>query len=206
MFVTKKHLSRRTLLRGGGAALALPLLDSMIPAATALAQTAATPKSRLGCIYIPHGATMDKWTPSTTGTGFEFTEILKPLEPFRERVNVISGLAHPYVAGAGGADVSAGANHTRAAAVFLTGAVPERGTQAHLGVSADQVAARHIGRETDPGSSAGTTASCGGGGSAGPRCDRSTTAAPARYPTARSTTPARTRRHRWRPTSRRARR
>jgi hypothetical protein len=59
MFVTKKHLSRRTLLRGAGAAIALPLLDSMVPAATALAQTAANPKSRLGCIYIPHGATMD---------------------------------------------------------------------------------------------------------------------------------------------------
>ena len=72
-------------------------------------------------IYVPHGATMDKWTPATEGAGFEFTEILKPLEPFRERVNVVSGLAHPYVAGAGGADVSAGANHTRAAAVFLTG-------------------------------------------------------------------------------------
>ena len=67
MFVTRKHLSRRTLLRGAGAAIALPLLDSMIPAATALAQTAATPKSRLGCIYIPHGATMDKWTPAATG-------------------------------------------------------------------------------------------------------------------------------------------
>ena len=94
------------------------------------------------CFYVPHGATMDKWTPATEGTGFAFTEILKPLEPFRDRINVISGLAHPYVAGAGGADVSAGANHTRAAAVFLTGSVPERGAQAHLGVSADQVAAR----------------------------------------------------------------
>ena len=77
MFITKKHLSRRTLLRGAGAAIALPLLDSMIPARTALAQTAATPKSRLGCIYIPHGATMDKWTPAAEGTKFEFSEILR---------------------------------------------------------------------------------------------------------------------------------
>ena len=69
MFLTKKHLSRRTLLRGAGVALALPLLESMIPAGTALAQTAATPKSRLGCIYIPHGATMDKWTPAGDGHG-----------------------------------------------------------------------------------------------------------------------------------------
>src|SRR5690606_39800274 len=65
MFITKKHLSRRTLLRGAGAAVALPLLDSMIPAHTALAQTAAQPQPRLGCLYIPHGATMDLWTPAT---------------------------------------------------------------------------------------------------------------------------------------------
>src|SRR6187549_3345728 len=120
----------------------------MVPAQTPLRNSAATPKTRFACFYVPHGATMDKWTPATMGTGFEFSEILKPLEPFRERINVISGLAHPYVAGAGGADVSAGANHTRAAAVFLTGAVPERGVQAHLGVSVDQLAAQHIGQDT----------------------------------------------------------
>ena len=73
-FITKKHLPRRTFLRGAGVAIALPLLDSMVPAGTALAQTAANPKSRLGCIYVPHGATMDKWTPATVGNGFEFTE------------------------------------------------------------------------------------------------------------------------------------
>src|SRR5688572_11677870 len=148
MFITKKHLSRRTFLQGVGATVALPLLDSMVAAQTPLRQGAAAPKTRFVAFYIPHGATMDKWTPATEGTGFEFTEILKPLEPFRDRVNIVSGLAHPYVAGAGGADVSAGANHTRAAAVFLTGAVPERGAQAHLGVSADQVAARQIGQDT----------------------------------------------------------
>jgi hypothetical protein len=148
MFITKKHVSRRAFLRGSGTMLALPLLESMVPAQTPLRQTAAQPRSRLACMYVPHGATMDKWTPATEGTGFTFTEILKPLEPYRERLNVVSGLAHPYVAGAGGADVSAGANHTRAAAVFLTGAVPERGAQAHLGVSVDQVAARLIGQDT----------------------------------------------------------
>jgi hypothetical protein len=148
MFITKKHLSRRTFLHGMGATVALPLLDSMVAAQTPLRQTAAAPKTRFAAFYVPHGATMDKWTPATEGTGFEFTEILKPLEPYRDRVNVISGLAHPYVAGAGGADVSAGANHTRAAAVFLTGSVPVRGAQAHLGVSADQVAAQHIGQDT----------------------------------------------------------
>jgi hypothetical protein len=148
MFITKKHLSRRTFLRGVGATVALPLLDSMVGAQTALRQGAAAPKTRFVAFYVPHGATMDKWTPATEGTGFGFTEILKPLEPHRDRINIISGLAHPYVAGAGGGDVSAGANHTRAAAVFLTGAVPERGAQAHLGVSADQVAAQRIGQDT----------------------------------------------------------
>jgi hypothetical protein len=148
MFISKKHISRRTFLQGSGAMVALPLLDAMVPAQTALRNTAAAAKTRFACFYVPHGATMDKWTPATEGAGFAFTEILKPLEPFRDQINIVSGLAHPYVAGAGGADVSAGANHTRAAAVFLTGAVPERGPQAHLGVSADQVAARHIGQDT----------------------------------------------------------
>ncbi len=148
MFITKKHLSRRTFLRGTGAMVALPFLDAMAPAQTPVRHTAAAPKTRFACFYVPHGATMDKWTPASEGTGFDFTEILQPLEPFREHVNIVSGLAHPYVAGAGGADVSAGANHTRAAAVFLTGAIPERGPQAHLGVSADQVLARHIGQDT----------------------------------------------------------
>jgi hypothetical protein len=148
MFITRKHISRRTFLRGSGAMVALPFLDAMVPAQTPVRNSAAAPKTRFACFYVPHGATMDKWTPAAEGSGFAFTEILKPLEPFRDHVNVISGLAHPYVAGAGGSDVSAGANHTRAAAVFLTGAVPERGPQAHLGVSADQVAARHIGQDT----------------------------------------------------------
>ena len=69
-FITRKHLSRRTVLRGVGVALALPLLDAMIPAATALAKTAAAPKPRLGFIYFPHGAVMEQWTPTTTGRDF----------------------------------------------------------------------------------------------------------------------------------------
>src|SRR5207247_1309711 len=99
MFITKKHLSRRTFLRGAGVTVALPFLESMVPAQTPLSKTAASPKSRLGCIYIPHGATMDHWTPEKEGAGFEFSEILKPLEPFREYVNVVTGIAHrtaPY--------------------------------------------------------------------------------------------------------------
>ena len=148
MFVFKKHLTRRTFLQSSSAVIALPFLDAMAPAQTPIRQTAARPRTRFAAFYVPHGATMDKWTPAAAGRDFAFTEVLQPLEPFRDRINIVSGLAHPYVAGAGGADVSAGANHTRAAAVFLTGAVPERGPRAHLGVSADQVAAKYIGQDT----------------------------------------------------------
>ena len=113
MFITRKHLSRRTFLRGTGVSLALPLLESMVPAATALAATAASPRSRLGCIYVPHGATMDKWTPAGQGTTFEFSEILKPLEPFRDRVCVVSDLAHGAVAPWTGEDTGGAENHVR---------------------------------------------------------------------------------------------
>ena len=148
MFVTKKHLSRRALLRGAGAAVALPLLDSMIPAATALAQTAATPRSRLGCIYIPHGATMDKWTPAATGARFALSEILAPLEPFKNQLCVVSGLAHAGVAPWTGEDTGGAENHVRAAAVFLSGAHPVKGDQAIVGPSVDQLAAAHVGQDT----------------------------------------------------------
>ena len=79
MYITKKHLSRRTFLRGAGVAVGLPLLDAMIPSLTALAQTAAAPKPRLGFLYLPHGAIMEQWTPATEGAGFEMPPILKLL-------------------------------------------------------------------------------------------------------------------------------
>src|SRR5918993_3771905 len=104
MFIFKKHLSRRTFLRGTGTMVALPFLDAMAPAQTPVRLTAASPKTRFVSFYVPHGATMDKWTPTTAGTGFAFTEILKPIESFRDQVTIVSGLAHPYVAGGGGAD------------------------------------------------------------------------------------------------------
>ena len=148
MFLSKKHLSRRTLLRGAGAAISLPLLDSMVPAGTALAQTAATPRSRLASIYIPHGATMDKWTPTAEGTGFEFSEILQPLEAFRDQVNIISDLAHAPVAPWDGEDTGGAENHVRAAAVFLSGAHPVKGDHALVGTTVDQMAAAHIGQDT----------------------------------------------------------
>src|SRR5690348_5695866 len=93
MFITKKHLSRRTLLRGGTAAIGLPLLSAMVPAATALAQTAAAPKPRMGFFYLPHGAIMNntrfgaemnRWTPDKVGRDFDFKPILEPFKPLQK--------------------------------------------------------------------------------------------------------------------------
>jgi len=140
--LTGRHLSRRTVLRGAGAALSLPLLESMFPAGRALAQSA--PHLRVGFIYIPHGATMARWTPAESGSSFELSEILTPLEPFKQKINVISDLSHPMAYGPGGAT----AHHNRSSAVFLSGAMAQAGTQAHLGITADQVAARAIGQDT----------------------------------------------------------
>src|SRR5262245_39822089 len=148
MFLSKRHLSRRTFLKSGGVTLALPLLESMVPAGTALAATAAAPKTRLGCIYIPHGATMDKWTPKGEDGAFEFSETLQPLAPFRDRINVINDLAHAPVAPWTGEDTGGAENHVRAAAVFLSGAHPVKKNEAHVGVTIDQVAAQHVGQDT----------------------------------------------------------
>src|SRR5690606_39753863 len=99
MFITKKHLPRRTFLKGMGVSLALPLLDAMIPARTALAKTAAAPRPRMAFIYFPHGAVMDKWTPVAEGPNFDLPQILKPLAPFQEYLTVVSGLENkPAVA------------------------------------------------------------------------------------------------------------
>src|ERR1700675_4345990 len=92
MFVTKKHLTRRSMLRGAGVALSLPLLDAMIPARTALAQTAANPTPHMGFIYFPHGAIMNQWTSTTEGAGCELSAILKPLAPSKKKLTVVSGL------------------------------------------------------------------------------------------------------------------
>src|SRR5262245_34138351 len=148
MFITKKHLSRRTFLRGAGVTVALTLLESMVPAQTPLRNTAASPKSRLACIYIPHGATMDHWTPATEGTGFEFSEILKPLEPFREYVNIVTGLAHPQAGPTDGEDSGGALDHNRAVAVFLTASHPKKGAQSYVGTSVDQVVAEKFGQDT----------------------------------------------------------
>ncbi|MDR2212649.1 MAG: DUF1552 domain-containing protein [Pseudomonadales bacterium] len=144
MFITQKHLSRRTLLRGAGVSVALPWLDAMTPA---LAQAAA-PKPRLSFIYIPHGATMSKWTPEQTGKNFTFSEILSPLEPYRDYLNVISGLANEPVGPWAGEDSGGAQNHSRAAAAFLTAAHPVKGDKAFVGESLDQAVAQALGQDT----------------------------------------------------------
>src|SRR5918998_637126 len=94
MFITKKHLSRRTFLRGVGVGVSLPLLDAMIPAATALAHTAGAPKPRLGFIYFPHGAVMERWTPKAVGRDFDLPEIIAPLAPYQRYLTVVSNLGN----------------------------------------------------------------------------------------------------------------
>jgi hypothetical protein len=142
MFITKKHLSRRTFLRGAGVTVALPFLESMVPAQTPLRNTAAVPKTRLGCFYVPHGATMYKWTPTGEGKDFQFSETLSPLEKYRDRLCVISNLAHQAARGA-----DAGAEHARSAAIFLSGGQPQKNS-VRVGVTVDQIAAEHIGQDT----------------------------------------------------------
>jgi len=91
-YITKKHVSRRMVLRGVGAAMALPLLESMVPAQTPLSQTAAVPPTRFTGIFVPHGMAPGYWVPDKVGTGFDFTPIMKPLEPFRDYTNILSGM------------------------------------------------------------------------------------------------------------------
>ncbi len=142
MFIMKKYLSRRTFLRGAGVSVALPFLESMVPAQTPLKNTAAAGRTRFGSIYVPHGATMYKWTPSTEGRDFQFSETLSPLEKYRARTVVVSNLAH---ASAQGAD--AGGEHARSAAIFLSGASPLKNA-VRVGTTVDQVAAAIISQDT----------------------------------------------------------
>ena len=142
MFITKKHLSRRTFIRGAGVTLALPFLESMVPAQTPLKATAATPKTRFGAFYVPHGATMYKWTPTKEGKNFDMSETLSPLEKYRERLTVVSNLSHKSATGA-----DAGAEHARSAAIVLSGGSPQKNT-VRVGATVDQIAAAAIGQDT----------------------------------------------------------
>jgi len=137
MYLTRKHLSRRAVLKGAGAAIALPLLDAMIPAGTALADTAAAPATRLGFVYFPHGALQDQWQPKIVGKSPDFPFILKPLEPLRDYVTVVSGLRNQ--AGEGGVP------HGNNEQTWLNGVHPRlRKPGTGIGVTADQVAARYL--------------------------------------------------------------
>ena len=147
MIVTRKHLPRRTFLRGVGASIALPLLDGMVPAMTALARTAAAPVRRLGFFYVPNGMAMKYWEPESEGVGFDLPRTLEPLADHRDRLNVLTGLAameaYPRP-GEGGGD------HARAAGTYLTGMHIKRTSAADVlaGVSADQIAAQVLASET----------------------------------------------------------
>jgi hypothetical protein len=159
MFVTKKHLTRRTVLRGVGTALALPLLDAMIPASTALADTAANPTPHLGFIYFPHGAVMSKWTPTGEGKIAEFGEILKPLDKYKAITTVFSNIDN---------QAPLGPVHALSPGTWLSCVHPAISQEAHGGTTADQIAAQHIGQDTPLPSLEVATENHGGGGF----CDR----------------------------------
>jgi hypothetical protein len=148
MFLTRKHLSRRTVLKGAGVTLALPLLDAMIPAATALAQTA-VPRLRMGFFYIPHGAIMgntvhgpqmDRWTPGGAGAEFTLSPILASLEPHKKYVTSFGNLQN---------NAMVGGVHSLAPATWLSGTRPDKGSRgASMSTTLDQVVAKHIGQNT----------------------------------------------------------
>jgi len=159
MFVTKKHLTRRTMLRGVGTAIALPLLDAMIPAHTALAQTAAKATPHLGFIYFPHGAVQNRWTPTGEGKMIEFGDILKPLDAYKGMTTVFSNIDN---------QAAVGPVHALAPGTWLSCVHPAISQDAHGGTTADQIAAQHIGQDTPLPSLEVATESRGGGGN----CDR----------------------------------
>ncbi len=139
MIIKKMSLPRRTVLRGLGAAVALPLLDAMVPAASALARTAAAPSKRFGVVYVPNGIAMEQWTPSTEGSGFELTPILQSLAPFRDQLTVVSGLRGYWTP-----------PHAGASTTFLTGAAGVAGETAPVAdISMDQILAQEYGQHTE---------------------------------------------------------
>jgi uncharacterized protein DUF1552 len=145
MIVTRKAISRRTMLRGIGTAVALPLLDAMVPALTAAQNTPAKPVRRLGVVYHPNGIIYDKWMPKGNGAGFEFSPILAPLEPFRDKLLVLTGLYSDQAEALG----DGGGDHSRASGTYLTGVHVKRSdTIVENGISMDQIAAKAFERET----------------------------------------------------------
>ena len=150
MIVTKLALPRRTFLRGLGATVALPLVDAMVPAFSATVKSAAKPICRMGFIYVPNGVAMNDslnyWTPKGSGAGFDFSPILTPLVPHRDRLTIVSGLAQKQGESLGDGN----GEHTRACATWLAGVHPKKteGSDIRLTTTADQIAAAHLGKET----------------------------------------------------------
>ena len=147
MFITRMSLPRRTFLRGLGAAVALPLLDAMVPAFSMTVSGAAQPVRRLGIVYLPNGMAMQYWKPTVVGPAFEITPVLQPLERYRDRLVVVSGLTQRSPGSEGGG------NHAHASTKFLTGVIGRRALagqsgEIEAGISMDQIAARDLGRET----------------------------------------------------------
>ncbi|MGV3590360.1 MAG: DUF1552 domain-containing protein, partial [Gammaproteobacteria bacterium] len=137
MFITKKHLSRRHVLRGAGAAIALPFLDAMVPAARA--QSAVAPL-RVGFVYVPHGAVAENWSPAKTGTDFEMSMILDPLKDLRSQMTIVSGLRNK--------PGESSDPHAIKAGTWLRCVAPEGTENPEDGVSCDQMAARVLGTNT----------------------------------------------------------
>jgi hypothetical protein len=171
MFITKKHIPRRAVLKAAGVTLGLPFLDAMVPAGTALAQTVAVPKLRTGFFYLPHGAimyntshgpAMDKWTPSGTGADFKLNTILASLEPYKKYVSSFGNLENA---------ATAGSVHSFTPATWLSATRPDTGSpRAHMAITLDQVIAKAIGQETplpslEVSSETIVQAAAGGGGS-----------------------------------------
>jgi hypothetical protein len=146
MIITKMVLPRRTFLRGMGVTLALPLLDAMVPALSAVQKTAARPIRRLGFVYIPNGASMPHWQPAGDGTLTELSPSLAPLEPFKNQVIVPIGLSQKQAEALGDGN----GEHSRAGTVWLSGVHPKEteGADVRNGTTADQIAAQHIGDDT----------------------------------------------------------
>ena len=159
MFISKKHLPRRTFLRNLGVGVGLPLLDAMIPAATALAQTAASAPPRMGFIYFPHGAVMSNWTPDQQGRDFELKSILQPLAPFKNALTIVSGLENKR---------ANGPVHAITPGTWLHGNSPRVSHDPYGGTTIDQIAAQHIGQDTPLPSIEVATELTGGSG----QCDR----------------------------------
>jgi len=164
MFITKKHLSRRTVLQGLGVTVGLPLLDAMIPAATAQSKTAAKPIPRMGFIYVPHGSVLDRWSPKTTGRDFQLLQILKPLEPYKSHLTIVSGCRNKAA--------ESPAPHAITSGTWLNCVHPAPQQAPLAGTSTDQIAARHIGQDTpfpslelstDTGTTCDPTFGCGYG-------------------------------------------